>query len=104
MADYTFNQWNTDDNENRKFIDFDGYHTGVLTVGSGEILTDRRAYDSNNLVEYIGWARPGTATSEAKWKIIKYVYVNFLRTETLFADGDAEFDNVWDNHASLSYS
>lgn len=58
--------------------------------------------DSNTT--YIGKARQfGVETSEAKWQIIK-----IERSETLisfyFADGDAEFDNVWDDRAVLIYS
>lgn len=52
---------------------------------------------------YTGWAVIGTATSEAKWKIKRTVIAGSLITDT-WADGDIEYDNVWDDRASLSYS
>ena len=63
----------------------------------------RMAY-SGNLVEYIGVAQPGSLTSESKWQIRKMSYSGNLTTAILFADGNTNFDNIWDNRASLSYS
>lgn len=52
---------------------------------------------------YVGWAAAGTATSCALWRIKKIVISGEDITVT-WADGDADFDNVWDDRASLSYS
>lgn len=54
---------------------------------------------------YIGLANGGTATTEAKWQIKKLAYdgSNNL-TSILAASGTTEFNQVWDNRASLSYS
>lgn len=54
-------------------------------------------------VTYIGAAKPGVGTDEARWQIRKVTEVG---TETLFefADGDDRYDNIWDNRALLSYS
>lgn len=63
----------------------------------------QRTDDAGGGVTYRGWAVPGTATSAAGWRVTKI-------TETTgdyvlnFADGNNNFDNVWDNRASLSYS
>lgn len=54
-------------------------------------------------VTYKGWAPLGTATSAAKWKIIKYNKVGNVTTPQ-YADGDMNYDNVWDDRASISYS
>ena len=53
-------------------------------------------------VIYIGLALPGTAKSAALWQIKKLNPTGGLDTQ--YADGDAEFDNVWDDRAALSYS
>jgi len=52
---------------------------------------------------YIGEAQPGTATSAASWRIKRVVFTGD-DSETLFADGDTNFNNIWDNRAALSYS
>jgi hypothetical protein len=48
---------------------------------------------------YIGEALPGTATSSATWRIKKWT-----GTAMLFADGNGDYDNVWDDRIGLSYS
>lgn len=53
-------------------------------------------------VIYQGWALPGTATSAASWKVRKIDISSGASIS--WADGDTNFDNVWDNIASLSYS
>lgn len=50
---------------------------------------------------YIGKAATGTATSAASWKISK---LDDSTGRLTWADGDANYDNIWDNRASLSYS
>ena len=58
--------------------------------------------DEQGAVSYIGKALPKSATSSPVWQIKK-----LTQTETLlsvvFADGNDNFDNVWDNRASLVY-
>lgn len=50
---------------------------------------------------YYGVAAVGSSTASAVWRV-------FRETESsgtiLYADGNANFDNVWDNYASLTYS
>lgn len=58
---------------------------------------------SNPLEIYIGDALPGSATSAAVWRI-KRVVTSGLARAVEFADGNTNFDNVWDNRVSLSYS
>lgn len=53
---------------------------------------------------YVGEALPGTATSAAGWRIKKMVFGADGDVMTTFADGDAAFDNIWDDRASLTYS
>lgn len=53
-------------------------------------------------VVYVGYADPGTATSAASWRIKKIDTSNY--PITTWADGNSNFDNVYDNRASLTYS
>lgn len=50
---------------------------------------------------YVGKAAMGSATSGALWQICRITQSD---TTLIWADGNAAFDNVWDNRASLSYS
>ena len=52
-------------------------------------------------VTYIGLAMPNTTTASAKWQIIRQTNAT---GDLDHADGDDQFDNIWDNRASLSYS
>lgn len=51
---------------------------------------------------YLGTAVPGSLTSAAVWRIIQ------IDTSSgvvfLYADGNDNYDNVWDNRTGLSYS
>lgn len=60
--------------------------------------------DAGSGIAYQGWAEPGTATSSATWRIRKIDTTGDPDTIITFADGNRNFDNVWDNRASLSYS
>ena len=60
------------------------------------------AYDSGNRnLMYTGTAATGSATSSAAWKISRY---NMASGAIQYADGNENFDNIWDNRESLSYS
>jgi hypothetical protein len=56
---------------------------------------------TNSPYIYIGYAIPGTATSEAKWKIKR---VDTTTISILWANGTAFYSNVWDDRTSISYS
>jgi len=59
--------------------------------------------EASSTITYYGFASPGTDTSNAKWRIIKKL-VNGTVTSFLLADGNSEFDNIWDNRPGLNYS
>jgi hypothetical protein len=66
-------------------------------------LCTRRAY-SGSLLEYIGYAKPGTGESEAGWLIQKRTYDgsdNLLTTD--FAGNSMAFDKIWDQRKSYNY-
>lgn len=54
-------------------------------------------------VSYVGKASVGTATSSASWQISKLDETGGELVMT-WADGDDNFDNIYDNRESLSYS
>lgn len=53
-------------------------------------------------VVYVGYADPGTSTSAASWRIKKVDISNY--PIITWADGDSDFDNVFDDRESLIYS
>lgn len=53
-------------------------------------------------VVYIGHARIGEATDDAVWRIKRIDESSGV--VITWADGNASFDNVWDNRASLTYT
>ena len=57
--------------------------------------------DDGTTYLYVGKAAIGTANSSATWQIMRITQSD---TTVVWADGNAEFDNVWDNRAALSYS
>lgn len=60
--------------------------------------------DANaNGTTYYGTAAAGSATSAAVWQI-QSSSVSGVVTTFLWADGNVNFDNIWDNRTSLSYS
>jgi hypothetical protein len=70
-----------------------------MTLGYSYVSKVESATDAT--YDYFGFAAPGTATSAAKWRIIR---VHKTQTQVHHADGNADFDNVWDDYAGLSYS
>lgn len=71
---------------------------GVVTDGN---FTVRVAEGSG--ITYIGKAQIGSATSSAEWQIQR-ITESGSSTSIDWANGADEFDQVWDNRASLSYS
>lgn len=52
---------------------------------------------------YFGYAAPGSAVGDAVWAIQR---LRVSGTETIieWADGDQDYDNVWDDRTTLTYS
>ena len=74
--------------------------TGSLSLAAANYAT--RIDEASATVTYIGSADPGSATSGALWQVKKIDSNN--PTSITFADGNALFDNIWDDRASLTYS
>jgi hypothetical protein len=63
-----------------------------------------RLDDTGTGVSYIGEAPIGTAASAASWRIKKLTEASDGDVTLEWADGNSDFDNVWNDRASLSYS
>lgn len=61
-------------------------------------------YDVDGNVVYQGSAAAGSSKAASVWRIVKMVYASGNLTDVQYADGNINFDNVWDNRASLNYS
>lgn len=84
-------------------------HSRVGDVSTGrpykaaQLVPDEILIDESTSDTYIGNTKPGTASSSALWRIRKIAVAAGV-TSIKFADGDDQYDNVWDNRLSLSYS
>ena len=82
---------------------------------TGTTSGDKRGLDVANIVyktmldeasasiTYVGKAAAGSLLSASVWQILKLEQVGTVLVST-HADGNTNFDNVWDNRASLTYS
>lgn len=81
--------------------------TPVVHESFGNLLVIRVAYTATGLAEYVGQAEPGTTDSSAKWLIKKCSYDGTGKlTSTAFAGAagrEPQFNQVWDDRASLTY-
>lgn len=83
-------------------IQVDG--NGILQTTTEE-YTSAVEYDGSGNPIYTGFAAPGTAKSASLWKIRKITYdVNGNPTDIQWADGDTQFDKVWNSRATYTYS
>jgi len=86
--------------ENKKALDV--HVLGGQLGGSGQkiIIID----NASSSITYYGYADPGSADSSAAWRILRKEVVSATVTEFKYADGDTNYDNIWDDRASLTYS
>ena len=91
--------WNSDDLE---WVRLSVDENGNLNTGgsAASVYTTRR--DAGDVYTYYGEAVPGSQTSTASWRI-RREYVDSGVEIVEFADGNSNFDNIWDNRASLDY-
>jgi len=77
-----------------------GENTIVYTM---EPLYDQIIDETDPDCIYVGLAEVGTKTNEPKWRIKRIKKVDNI-TYIGWADGDLNFDNIWDSRASIEYS
>ena len=56
---------------------------------------------TNNPTFYFGDAPMGATTSQAVWRIYRITVSGVVSIK--WADGDSEFNNVWDDRTTLTY-
>lgn len=81
---------------------------GGISTGQGfksvkEVQEVERIDIADSSTIYVGTAAISSATSAAVWQVCKFTTTDSSVIPT-YADGDDEYDNIWDNRASLSYS
>ena len=59
--------------------------------------------DNGSGITYVGEAEIGTSTASATWRIKMLDESGDPELIIKWADGDDEFDNIWDDRASLTY-
>jgi hypothetical protein len=74
-----------------------------LTENMSDRFIARYAYTAAGLIEYIGYANPGSAEGDLVWQIRKMVYTGTSITQTNFADGSRSFEKSWTSRASYTY-
>jgi hypothetical protein len=74
-----------------------------LKVASVGITYTTRVDEASTTITYIGKAVVGTSEASAFWQIQRVSVSGSVSTFT-YADGNENFDNIWNNRASLSYS
>lgn len=81
----------------------------VVVSPEGEFLSGEATYQSifdtaNAGTTYIGNALPGGSAGSAVWRIKKIVETGGTQTQIMWADGDANFDNVWNNRGTIVFT
>ena len=61
-----------------------------------------RLDDYSATVSYVGYAAVGVTGSEAFWKIKRMTTSGTVLTIE-WADGNEEYDNIWNNRVALTY-
>jgi len=73
-------------------------------VSEEDMAYAKRVDFVSELLLYRGEAVPGAATNTATWRIRRVTLGVDNDVTEEWADGNANFDNVWDNRLLLSYS
>ena len=98
QAQYIFNLVYDEDAQALRMIGLDsigGLKDRVVIIKLDETTTFN--------VVYVGRALPGSDDADAVWEI-RRIDKRVSPITILRADGNGEFDNVWDDRDSLSYS
>ena len=75
---------------------------GYFNYSQGNYI-QRVDYDANGNAIYLGWATPGTLSSEPKWRIVQNTYDGSGRfIQSGFALSSPAFIHIWDNRASIT--
>lgn len=88
----------------KKKVGFVGITNYLIQEGYvKDVLTKNTDFNATQTQVYIGEAQAGEATSAASWRVKNINFNSEGDATTTWADGDTNFDNIWDNRASLTY-
>lgn len=73
------------------------------SLATSDAVFSTRLDEVSATLTYVGKANAGTAESAPLWQIQR-IQVSGVITTIHFADGNTNFDNVWANRGSLTYS
>lgn len=76
---------------------------GADTWTVSSAIQSVRIDEASSTVTYVGKAAVGSLNADAVWQIQRLT-VSGSVTTIEYADGDSNFNNIWNNRASLSYS
>lgn len=79
----------------------------VVTQGTSPWIVSSGLYnvfldEASSTITYVGEAEPGTSAASALWRIKRLDSTSGLLVT--WADGDSDFDKVWNDRATYSYS
>lgn len=78
--------------------------TGNYVSPSGETSLALQMDEADGGITYVGEAVIGSTSSSAVWRIKRLDEGGDPELIIEWADGNSDFDNIWDNRADLSYS
>lgn len=67
------------------------------------VLAERFEYDGSGLEVYRGYAEPGTAEIDTKWRIEKREYTGSTNMVVKYPDGIPDFKFQWSLRATYNY-
>lgn len=76
----------------------------VGNLSEKQMLASQVDFTNNETIIYRGEALPGTALSAGSWRIRRLTISPDNDVSTQWADGNDQFDNIWDDRLTLSYS
>jgi len=75
---------------------------GIVAVSEYTMAIE---YDASNNPIYVGEAKPNTAQASRGWRIKLITYdMSNNATDVQWASGTTDFDKVWNNRATYTYS
>ena len=90
------------------FVDQNGNPVSATIGLNGEIIIGKERLrieidKVSDTLSYVGWAKPGTASSSPTWLIASMDKSGTPSFKFHYANGETTFDKTWDDRASSSY-
>jgi len=74
-----------------------------VTQNNTLIFEERRSYNADGQVEYIGEAESGSEDNKPVWRIHKRTYANNRLTKIAWSNYNAKFNKIWSSRTSYNY-